>query len=141
MREKLVRHCKKCGQEKPHHRDKSTKDGIKDWCIDCRRNGVAKFRRISPEKHKEYKHRERAKRYGLKPEQLTELLLNAEDRCAICKDFTLDLVIDHDHDRNEVRGVLCGRCNIGLGQFRNSPILCKVAADYLEDYWLKIGRE
>ncbi|HEY2267528.1 MAG TPA: endonuclease domain-containing protein [Streptosporangiaceae bacterium] len=42
-----------------------------------------------------------------------------------------------DHDpvngqRGEFRGILCGRCNIGMGQFDHDPARLRAAADYLE---------
>lgn len=52
-------------------------------------------------------------------------------RCRICG-ATKWLVVDHCHVEQVLRGRLCGACNSGLGFFRDSPILLRRAADYLE---------
>lgn len=56
-------------------------------------------------------------------------------RCAICEveKEPLGLVIDHNHRTRKVRGLLCSSCNIGLGQFKDSPDILEVALQYLEE--------
>ena len=41
------------------------------------------------------------------------------------------LVIDHDHETDRVRGMLCRRCNAALGMLRDDPAIMDAAADYV----------
>lgn len=56
-------------------------------------------------------------------------------RCDICgkHESVLNkaLSVDHCHNTSFVRGILCQRCNIGLGMFDDDPRLLRAAADYL----------
>jgi len=44
----------------------------------------------------------------------------------------LKLLIDHDHETGKIRGLLCHRCNTGLGFFLDNPHFLTNAAFYLE---------
>lgn len=81
--------------------------------------------------------------YGLTDEELRQLFENQEGLCAICSKMICfecpalhkclqRMHIDHDHKTGEVRGLLCSRCNQGLGYLRESPIVLRNAAGYLE---------
>jgi hypothetical protein len=74
----------------------------------------------------------RRRMYGLSPEAFQRLLSESGGRCPICVE-TFDLPhVDHCHQTKKVRGLLCGECNRGLGQFRDDPARCLRAAAYLE---------
>ena len=59
--------------------------------------------------------------------------------CAICGvQLTIyeglssnDAVVDHDHDTDQIRGLLCRRCNLGIGYFDDNPENVLRAAEYL----------
>lgn len=71
--------------------------------------------------------------------------LDGYTHCEICNEplerGRNKIAVDHDHAccsgmvkscGNCVRGVLCARCNIGLGSFRDNPEYLRAAALYLE---------
>ena len=80
----------------------------------------------------------RQKRDGLKALGGFDALLASQGGgCAICgyrvKPGGRRLNVDHDHKTGVVRGLLCARCNRGLGWFSDDPQRLKAAAVYLEE--------
>ena len=84
--------------------------------------------------------------YGMSLQERDALLLKQNGGCAICgvilDSSCLDLTpqVDHVHTKNEprfsvkkVRGLLCGLCNRGLGQFRDNLELLEKAVHYLKE--------
>jgi len=65
-----------------------------------------------------------------------ELIISSQGgMCAICESVLEEgknQAIDHDHKTNEIRGVLCKHCNMGLGNFKDNPNSLRAAANYLE---------
>lgn len=70
------------------------------------------------------------------------MIKNQNYKCAICGEEVFlfgDLKnrnkvahVDHDHETGEVRGLLCDKCNRGLGFFRDNPEYLLKAASYLK---------
>lgn len=48
------------------------------------------------------------------------------------------LYADHDHETGEMRDLLCGPCNQGLGCFQEDPVLLRAAAEYIERHRLAL---
>lgn len=65
-------------------------------------------------------------------------LLNVQGGvCAICSKEDKSrtrLSVDHNHTTNKVRGLLCIRCNAGIGQLNDDPVLVEKALMYLRKY-------
>lgn len=58
----------------------------------------------------------RRKAYGLEPREFEAMLEAQEGRCALCgRLFRQTPHVDHNHKSGRLRGLLCSRCNIGLG--------------------------
>lgn len=56
------------------------------------------------------------------------------DCCAICgsaEHGKRPLMVDHDHEDGRIRGLLCTRCNVGLGYFQDNPEALSAAVVYL----------
>ena len=75
----------------------------------------------------------RAYRYGITHEQMKYLEDRSEGRCEICgTDCGMaKLNVDHDHLTKEVRGLLCHRCNVGIGFFQDSEAILRTVIAYL----------
>lgn len=79
--------------------------------------------------------------YGITVEQYEQMRCEQKDLCAICsqsetriiKGKICTLMIDHDHDTGKVRGLLCHKCNVGLGLFRNNIDFLTNAITYLKE--------
>lgn len=79
------------------------------------------------------------RKYGITADEYQELHDAQGGVCAICRRSEeavgrSRLSIDHDHVTGKTRGLLCGQCNIGLGNFQDDPALLTVAAGYLEKF-------
>jgi hypothetical protein len=74
------------------------------------------------------------KKYGMTLDGYQLMFLAQNGRCAICRNPPADgqvLRVDHDHSSGEVRGLLCLKCNVGLGCFRDSVAIVESALEYL----------
>jgi len=75
-------------------------------------------------------------KYRIRYDDYMNILDKQSYQCAICKYPHKDdepLVVDHCHDSEKVRGLLCGKCNTGIGFLRDNATLCRIAAEYLEE--------
>jgi len=73
-------------------------------------------------------------RYGITIKQYNQILRNQKGVCAICGNLPLNkgLGIDHNHITKKIRGLLCGKCNRGLGNFNDNKDLLLKAIKYLK---------
>jgi hypothetical protein len=69
-------------------------------------------------------------KYGLSADSYMALKLSQDGCCAICK-VSGNLSVDHSHVTGEVRGLLCTKCNTGLGMFQDSIQSLLTAVEYL----------
>ena len=75
--------------------------------------------------------------YGITLQDYNAMFEEQDGRCAICgvhqSELKRALAVDHDHGTGEVRGLLCQKCNAGIGNLRDDASLLKRAACYLGD--------
>ena len=78
--------------------------------------------------------------HGITLKEYNILFKKQHGLCAICKQKETDkdknkktrsLAVDHDHKTEKIRGLLCGRCNKGLGVFKDDIKLFKEIIKYL----------
>jgi hypothetical protein len=116
--------------------------------------GIKKWRAAHPEKVKDYARRSSAKYrannlervrkrdlvyyrqgvYGISELEYHEMVVAQAGRCLICGSaFKKTPHIDHDHATGRVRGLLCGRCNVGIAMLAHNPTVLRSAIRYLEE--------
>ncbi len=74
-------------------------------------------------------------RYGITAEEYDTRLEAQDHKCAICggvMDEGKRLAVDHDHATGAIRGIVHVRCNTAIALFKDSPEICRKAAEYLE---------
>ena len=67
-----------------------------------------------------------------------DLVLEQNNRCKLCGtdipgDKRKHFTVDHDHQTGKVRGLLCSKCNQGLGCFKDQKDLLVKAILYLDE--------
>jgi len=73
--------------------------------------------------------------YGITLTEYTEILKSQNYCCALCglheSRSKRSLSVDHCHKSGKIRGILCDRCNHGLGHFADNVEVMKKAIKYL----------
>lgn len=75
--------------------------------------------------------------YGMTLDQYENLLAEQEGKCRICRNACPEgkyLSVDHCHKTGKIRGLLCSRCNVALGCFKDSTDNLEAAILYLREY-------
>lgn len=77
-------------------------------------------------------------KFNMSSEDYENMLLDQKGSCKICKRQSNNksqkhFHIDHCHETGKIRGLLCNKCNMGLGMFNDNIELLKIAIDYLGD--------
>lgn len=112
--------CRSCGKTKPWaewSKNKRASDGLQTRCKEC---ASAAGRRDHLKNS-----------YGMTVADLDAMLLSQHGVCAICQ-VAPAAHVDHDHQTDNVRGLLCFRCNAALGQLGDDPLVLRRAARYVE---------
>jgi hypothetical protein len=70
--------------------------------------------------------------YGMSQEDYDRLVARQGGACAICgKRPAKALCVDHCHATGKIRGLLCRKCNLGIGHLDDSPSVMRAAIAYL----------
>lgn len=132
--------CKPCLSQmqtlwRQKHRDRINENRRRQYrrnskkiCEESRKNRGKYLRTFRNYYYKKY--------YGITLEDKEAMIKKAGGKCQICL-LVKDLVIDHSHSHGQVRGLICGDCNKGLGWFRDSVSTLMSAIDYLSKTEMK----
>ena len=135
--------CYRCKTWKPladFNKERARWDGLSRACRQCQAEQYAKGKeryRLYRIEHKEkHQHYCRERLYGVTREIYDELYDGQGGCCAICgihqSELDKSLSVDHDHETEEVRGLLCSQCNFVLGFAHDSVEVLRHAIQYLE---------
>ena len=126
--------CIDCGQKLPYskfHIRNNRKIGIESRCKDCTNAKKREYRK----NNKDLIRAQNKKRNpGWDIDRYNQYLELQNNTCAICGTDTpglSDWSADHCHTTNQPRGLLCVRCNAGLGYFKDNPEYLQSAINYL----------
>lgn len=76
--------------------------------------------------------------YNLTNLDYNRMFEQQEGKCLICgkhqSEFKRRFNVDHDHKTGKIRGLLCFKCNTGIGRFNDNILLLESAIKYLEKY-------
>ncbi|MDE2096982.1 MAG: hypothetical protein KGL39_07035 [Patescibacteria group bacterium] len=111
-------------------------------CVECARilqaahKRTEKGRKTHRAGQKRYRRTEKGKQTARRANGLPEPKWPCGAECELCGIEAVfverGLRLDHNHVTGEFRGWLCNACNLGLGKFKDSAVLLRKAADYLD---------
>lgn len=127
--------------EEFYYRDK--RGNLRRQCRDCC-NADTRARHAVPKNRQRHHDRMRKNTFGLSLEEYQGMLQSQGGVCAICgrperrlardRSGPRNLSVDHSHQTNAIRGLLCGSCNYGLGAFEDSIDFMERAIVYLKQH-------
>ena len=142
--------CTVCGEEKSpdlYYNLRASPDGKAYRCKACDNAAVAAYR----VKHKQRQLRQQREsswkfKYNINRDGFEQMWENQQGRCAICsvkltnvesdgisKNRHNTACVDHCHSTGMVRGLLCAKCNKGIGLLGDSAESLYKAFKYLKD--------
>lgn len=130
LKQQGLKRCSKCKDIKPHNefgKNGRTKDGLEQkYNADCKVCSRARtFNQV--------RNRNLYNKYGITLDEYNLMLLKQNNVCLICNKTPGDtMVVDHDHNTGNVRGLLCNLCNRGLGMLGDDLNNIRRAMKYLE---------
>lgn len=125
--------CKKCltkRQQEPQNKkrkQKYTKEYQKRPKVKERLRKLSK----KPKYKETVKKGQLRRKFGLTLDEYYKMIQQQKGLCIICK-FP-EIVVDHNHKTNKVRGLICQRCNKILGFAQDDINLLQGCINYLKD--------
>ena len=135
--------CTQCGETKPISEFSKSKEGVygpiyRSRCKRCNSERAMQWHVDNPGRTVSQKRKRNLAAYGLTPDGYNALFDAQGGVCAVCgiparraHARDMRLVVDHDHESGQVRGLLCNRCNRAIGLFADDPVLIRRAISYL----------
>jgi hypothetical protein len=129
--------CSKCNLEKDlsqFHKRSNRPCGVRSICKEC----YKVYPKILKRKENYMREYDLMKAYNIGVKEYNQMLVAQDGKCLICSRDHKTLIgrkkflcVDHNHKTNEVRGLLCDKCNRGLGLFNDDKEMLMSAYHYL----------
>jgi hypothetical protein len=129
----MNKRCKDCNEEKDLSEFSRNGNSIYNSCKACRSRYNSQYHHTHYDKVKQRDVNLR-NNYGISLAEYEAMFQVQAGRCGICQNAFPKLHVDHDHETNQVRGLLCGNCNRMIGQARHDEAILVNAIRYLERY-------
>lgn len=133
--------CWKCKKSKPASqfaKDRSRKDGLQGHCRKCKYAFEQERRKKHPGGRAEQSKRYDPRRYfGITLEQYDIMSETQGNVCAICGGINPNgkrLAVDHDHKTGKIRGLLCSKCNLALGNIKEQISILRSMENYIKRF-------
>jgi Recombination endonuclease VII len=150
----VIKICGKCKEQKPtsmFYKNSMGKEGFRSDCKKCNDTKAKEYYRVHKEEYKvrsidwhinnpdKLKNARLKKTYGIGLKDYIIMYERQNKRCKIC--LKLDtgsvtksrLCVDHCHITGKIRGLLCDKCNKGLGLFNDNAELLTTALRYINE--------
>ena len=117
---RVCKHCafKSCNSKPPHNK------GI--------------YKRTEKERKNLNRYRQLKINFGITEKEYVDMFNLQQGKCKICNThrnkLNENLFVDHCHKSNKIRGLLCRKCNAGLGIFKDNTDIINSALKYLQSY-------
>lgn len=124
----------------PEYRAKIAARRTPEWYERVKRQKREKYRTDSEYREKlsaarrgrDQRHTQLKTNYGITLVDYQRMLSEQDGVCAICRHPSeKTLHVDHNHETGTVRGLLCEKCNHGLGCFKDDEDILRRAMEYL----------
>ena len=125
--------CTKCKEEKElteFYRSKTRKSGLREDCKECTKEQNYTYSQTKDGYISKRACKLRERGCEITNEELV-ILLSTHKECEICGSID-NLCVDHCHEGNHVRGMLCNHCNTALGKFKDNIKTLQKAIEYLK---------
>jgi hypothetical protein len=131
--------CKETKTENLFYKDKRRSMGLARECKVCKKKEEHLSRKNDPERWYKKRHRSLlSEKYGITIHDYNRMFDKQNGCCLICQRHQTilkkRLFVDHDHQSNEIRGLLCQRCNFAIGLLDESMEIFMRALDYINKF-------
>lgn len=147
--------CRRCKKDKLvdcFHKSTHKVSGISQYCKICTslnrteskeriksgnvKHIVGLYKKGSEELKNHNRNQKLKYNYGITINDYNLMFTNQKGCCAICNihqsKLKRPLDVDHDHTTGEIRGLLCSKCNTGIGLFNDNIELLSLSINYLQ---------